>query len=323
MAKSYKEFYVGSGIGYDLDRISDRFLIKPKYFASVSPFIKKSSEQWNFKLGFQALLNRNMNDSPEFHIYPDMNFGFSIVPSYISFFTGLSGRMEKNDPYKIISENPFLLRDGSLFTLPNTDHKLIVMAGLKGNSGLGGNYLVSASYSLVDDMLFYTNIVCEDTVLISGRGNYFAPIADEAEILNLHAEMSGEINDKLSYGARGDFYRYTLAESASAWNKPAWDASVGLKYNLRNKIIAGMELSAEGKRKVIVNGDVIGLDLIFPVTQFEFPAHLNLNLSAEYRYSKILSFWARFNNISYNRYYEWAYYPSQRFMGMVGFTYSL
>jgi hypothetical protein len=82
-------------------------------------------------------------------------------------------------------------------------------------------------------------------------------------------------------------------------------------------------LSAEGKRKVIVNGDVIGIDALFPVSQFEFPAHFNLNLSAEYRYSKILSFWARFNNISYNRYYEWAYYPSMRFLGMIGFTYSL
>jgi hypothetical protein len=323
MAKSFKGFYVGSGIGYDLDRISDRFLTVPKYIASVSPFIKKSSEQWNFKLGFQALLDRNMTDSPEFHIYPDFTFGFNIVPSYISFFTGLSGRMEKNDPLKTVSDNPFLLRDGSLFTLPNTDHKLTVIAGLKGNSGLGGNYLISASYSLVDDMLFYSNIVCEDTILISGRGNYFAPIPDETEILNIHAEMSGKINDKLSYGARGDFYRYTLAQNAFAWNKPAWDASIGLKYNLRDKIIAGMELSAEGKRKVIVNGDVLGVDPIFPVTQFEFPAHFNLNLSAEYRYSKILSFWARFNNISYNRYYEWAYYPSQRFMGMVGFTYSL
>jgi hypothetical protein len=96
-----------------------------------------------------------------------------------------------------------------------------------------------------------------------------------------------------------------------------------LKYNLRNKIIAGMELSAQGKRKVIVNGNLITIDPLYPVVQFEYPAHLNLNLSAEYRYSKILSFWTKFNNVSYNRYYEWAYYPSQRFLCMVGFTYSL
>jgi hypothetical protein len=172
-------------------------------------------------------------------------------------------------------------------------------------------------------MLFYTNVVFADTILTPGRGNYFAPIIDEAEILNLHTEFSGEINEKLRYSAKGDFYKYSLAENDFAWNKPSWDASLGLKYNLRDKIIAGMELSAVGKRKVIVNGDITGIDPLFPVTRFEFPTHFNLNLSAEYRYSKILSFWARLNNISYNRYYEWAYYPSQRFLGMVGFTYSL
>jgi len=53
------------------------------------------------------------------------------------------------------------------------------------------------------------------------------------------------------------------------------------------------------------------------------PAHLNLNLSAEYRYSKILSFWTKLNNIANNRYYEWAYYQSQGFLFMLGFTYSL
>jgi len=56
---------------------------------------------------------------------------------------------------------------------------------------------------------------------------------------------------------------------------------------------------------------------------YEMPTHFNLNLSAEYRYSKILSFWAKLNNIANNHYYEWAYYPSQGFLFMLGFTYSL
>jgi hypothetical protein len=323
MAKSYKGFYVGAGIGYDFDRIPNLLLATPKYIASISPFIKKSSEQWNFKLGFQALLDKNMTDTPELHLYPDLQFGFSIVPAYIGFFAELSGKMEKNDPYKVIDENPFLIRDGSLFTLPNTDHQLVARAGLKGNSGLGGNYLLSASYSLVNNMLFYSNIVFQDTVVKPGRGNFFVPVPDEVEILNLHSEMTGMINDKLTYGLKGDFYKYTLAKNDYAWNKPSWDASVGLKYNLKDKILAGMELSVQGQRKVIVNGDVTIPNPLYPVIQFDFPAHVNLNLSAEYRYSNILSFWARLNNISYNRYYEWAYYPSQRFLGMVGFTYSL
>ena len=326
MAKSYKGFYVGSGIGYDFYRLSDILLTSPKYIASISPFIKKSAEQWSFKLGFQALLDKNLTATPVFHIYPDFNFSFTVVPSYVSFFAGFSGKLEKNDPLKIISENPFLVRDGSLFTLRNTDHVLIVSAGLKGNNGIGGNYLVSASYSLINDMLFYSNIVFPDSIFTPGRGNYFAPLTDDSELLNVHAEMSGAINDKLSFNGMANFYHYTLIINDYAWNKPDWDAKLGLKYNLRDKIIAGMEIIVQGKRRLIVNGDLSNLSfapLLYPPVLSEMPAHFNLNLTAEYRYSKILSFWAKFNNISYNRYYEWAYYPSQRFLCMLGFTYSL
>jgi len=313
MAKRYKGFYIGSGLSYDFYRVPDLFLPEPKYITSISPFIKKSTSQWNFKLGFQALLDKNMS-SPEFHIYPDINFGFIVVPSYISFFTGLSGKLEKNDPLKVISENPFLVNDGTLFMIPNTDHSLIVSAGLKGNTGLGGNYMVSASYSLINDMLFYANNVFIDPILFKGNGNYFSTFPDDAELLNIHAEMSSVINDKLSFNVMANMYNYTVTGSDYAWNKPDWDGKLGVKYNLRNKILAGMDVSALGKRRLNINGD--------PVI-FEMPAHFNVNLNAEYRYSKILSFWTKLNNISFKRYYEWNYYPSQRFLLMLGFTYSL
>jgi outer membrane receptor protein involved in Fe transport len=88
-----------------------------------------------------------------------------------------------------------------------------------------------------------------------------------------------------------------------------------------------MELSLQGKRKMIVNGQNLSLLPAPPAAQlpaqFDMPAHFNLNLSAEYRYSKILSFWGKLNNISSKRYYEWVYYPSQGFLFMLGFTYSL
>jgi hypothetical protein len=87
-----------------------------------------------------------------------------------------------------------------------------------------------------------------------------------------------------------------------------------------------MEISVQGKRRLVVNGENLFPVETPPVDQvaiFEMPAHFNLNLSAEYRYSKILTFWTKLNNISYKRYTEWVYYPTEGFMFMVGFTYSL
>ncbi|HEX7492740.1 MAG TPA: hypothetical protein VF346_00845, partial [Bacteroidales bacterium] len=321
MAKSYNGFYVGSGLNFDFYRISDLILTTPKYIASISPFLKKSTDIWNFKVGIEALLDKNMDDSPKFHVYPDFNFSFNVVPSYVNYFVGLSGKLEKNQPLKIISENPFLVPDGSLYKLPNTSHNLILSTGLKGNTGLGGNYLVSASYSLISNMLFYSNNVIPDSISTYERGNFFSALTDDVEVLNVHSEMSGPINDKLSFTGIANIYRYTLSKYDYAWNKSDWDGKLGLKYKLRDKIIAGMEITVQGKRRLLLNGDSQVLPL--PDPPVIMPAHFNLNLSAEYRYTKILSFWTKLNNISNNRYYEWIYYPTRGFLFMFGFTYSL
>ncbi len=318
MAKSYKGFYIGSGISYDYYKIPDFLLAPPKFIFSVSPFVKKSSELWNFKLGMQVLLDRNMTTTAKLHVYPDINFGFSLVPTYINFFAGLSGKLEKNEPLNVIAENPYVLGNGSLFTVPNTSHDLIISTGFKGNTGIGGNYLISASYSLISDMLFYSNILSP-----AEKGSYFTPLTDDVELFNIHGEMNGPVTEKLSFIAAANYYKYTLSRFAYAWNKPDFDAKVGLKYNLRDKIIAGMDISVLGKRKMVVNGESpVLFDAPGPII-FDMPVHFNMNLKAEYRYSKILSFWTKLDNISTKRYYEWAYYPTHGFLFMLGFTYSL
>lgn len=321
MSKNYKGFYAGSSLELEFFNTSGSVYGKTKYITSVSPFISKSNQRWNFKLGLQLLLDRNMTTSPEFHLYPDVNFGFSIVPSYMSFFTGLNGKLEVNEPEKIIEENPFLVPDGSLFTLPNTNHSMIVSAGFKGNNGIGGNYLVSASYSMINDLLFYSNIIFPDMLFNPLKGNMFIPVPDDAELLKVHGEMTGLITDKISYSGNANWYNYTLSENEYPWTKPEWDAILGVKYNLRNKIIAGVDVTALGTRRLMATK----MDIFQPESHIitDTPVHLNFNLSAEYRYTKILSFWLKFNNIAFNRYYEWAYYPSQRFLCMAGLTYSL
>ena len=324
-AKSVKGFYIGSGINFELYMPADSISVDNESIFSLSPFIKKSNEQWNFKLGFEALLDRKNN----LHFYPDIDFGFNVIPSYLSFFAQLSGYLERNDPLKLVSENPYLANsilfssapDSMIFGLPDTDHELIVAAGLNGNNGIGGNYLISASYSMIELMHFYSNVVSPNTVIPRAFGNYFHPIFDMGSIFNIHGEMKGKISDKLGFSGMANFYNYNFG--ITPWNKPSWDVKAGLDYNLRDKIIAGVDLTAIGKRTNVINGDYFSKNAGYVQKEIEMPSHFNINLTAEYRYSKIISFWTRFNNISFRDYYEWAYYPSQRFLFMVGFTYSL
>ncbi len=322
MAKLYRGFYMGSELDYDVYIPSDSIYDKLKYIFSLNPFVKKSTEQYNFKLGARLTIEKNMTDSPRLHLYPDVNLGFSVVPEYITFYVALSGKLEKNEPEQMIIENPFIIPDGTLFNLVNTDHSLVVSAGLYGNNGTGGNYRLSVSYSMINDLILFSNVVFPDTASRVERGNYFVPLKDDAELLNFHGEINGMINDQISYSAVGNYYNYTLSEYEHPWNKPSWDGKLAVKYNLRNKIIAGVELTALGKSKLMISESPTGWQTLSPVI-INKSAHFNLNLSAEYRYTKILSFWVKFNNISLKRYLEWAFYPSQRYLLMAGFTYSL
>jgi hypothetical protein len=321
MSKMYQGFYIGSDLKIDHYRFSASPPIDPKYILMANPYIWKSTDQWNFNVGIKLWMASNLGGTTKFYFHPDLEFGFGIVPEYIRFFAALGGKLENNTPQNIISQNPYVIPD-SLFTVPNTNYPLIISAGLRGNSGLGGNYEVSVSYSIINDLLLYSNIVYPDTASLVERGNRFIVLPDDAEVLNFHGELSGSFTNRLSFKISGNYYQYTISSNAFPWNKPDWNGKLGFYYNLRNKIIAGTEITALGNRKLMVSKSPTGWMTLSPEI-IEEPIHFNLGFSAEYRYTKILSFWFKINNVSWDRYYEWAYYPSQMFNFLVGFSYSL
>ncbi|MCI0523467.1 MAG: hypothetical protein L0Y37_07430, partial [Bacteroidales bacterium] len=147
-----------------------------------------------------------------------------------------------------------------------------------------------------------------------GVGNYFVPVYDDGDVLRVHGEMNYPFNSKLSFALDGNYYRYSLTGQEYAWHRPDWDGTFRADYNLRNKIIATAAITLIGQRHALVKAPekVVRLDM-----------HPNLNLGAEYRYTKAISFWVRANNLSYKKYYEWNYYPAHNFMILAGITYSL
>ena len=108
-----------------------------------------------------------------------------------------------------------------------------------------------------------------------------------------------------------------LQNDDHAWNKPSFDVSIQARYNMGDKIVVNLGLYTIGKR--YYEDFVVQLDDEGPTLPLAFDA----NLGVEYRYSKMLTFWARFNNIAAQRYYIYSQYPSYRFRGMLGFTYAL
>ena len=330
LAYRLKPFYASLGLAYDLFVLSDEIGDNNKHLFRLSPSISKKSSSWAFNVGADILTySRDVFDDPlnpdfetKLYFYPDVRFSFSIIPSFAVFYVSLDGELEDNRAGDIVNINPWFVThspsagvspNSELFRFKPTSNVLRVSGGLMGSADEYTTYKVYASYTLFEDMLFFTS----DTL----AGRSFYPAYDDGELLNLYAEFSSRINDNISLDLSANYYNYKLQLQDHPWYKPSWDASLSVKYNLRNKILAEAGIKGLSKRYYYYGPSTYTGETL--KTTGELPVHFSLNLGLEYRYTKILSFWTRLNNISTSRYFEYGFYPSQRFLFMAGFTYSL
>ena len=113
-------------------------------------------------------------------------------------------------------------------------------------------------------------------------------------------------------------YLYKTKKLERAYHKPDYDITLSTVYNLKSKIIL--------KADVFVIGNQFSLTQVENNFKYTTESKLmkgivDVNIGAEYRYSKMLSFFVNFNNIANTRYYRWKKYPSQRFNLMAGLTF--
>ncbi len=322
-------FYASLDLGYTMitiPNIEDKF----RHHVRLNPAISKRSTNWNFRIGLKLFADARYYEEPSLPIeykiklffHPDLKFQFSVIPTILSMYVGLDGEYNSNNASEIIYVNPFIVTQNlngliepsdELYSILPTDTELRVKGGIAGHASEKTGYRLNISYSMFENMVFYIND------LLQGRG--FSPIYDNGELLNVQAELSTGLSDDVSLEAKAGYYNYRMEYLEEPWHKPSWDAKLGLDYNLRDKIIANADLHGLSKRFARVGPMSYSSSPDYEV--FELPMNLSLSFGIEYRYTKILSFWAKLDNIALNRYFEWNFYPSQRFLIMAGFTYSL
>ncbi len=327
---NFKPFFASLDLSYELMLSSDAIDNNPQHIVSLSPSISKLSSKWAFNAGVKIYTySRDVYDlsnmseyETKLYFYPDVKFQFEVIPSLVMFYVSLDGDFNANRASNIISVNPWLLNydpatglspSSELYRLKPLNNSLRIGGGIMGSAGENTSYNFNTSYTLFEDMLFFKG----DTV----TGRTFTPVYDNGELLKISAEFSSRINKQISLTAKANYYNYQLEKEDYPWYKPTWEGKVSVQYNLRNKIIANAGISGSSERFGAYGPSSYTGVVSESIT--ELPVHLSLNLGFEYRYTKILSFWTRLNNISTNRYYEFGFFPSQRFLFMAGFTYSL
>ena len=271
----------------------------------LNPYVTKGSSQWRFTAGFNAYGTVIDGDFTP-HIYPRATFTFNMVEEVIVPYFGVNGYLETNSFRSTVEENPYVVPG---LTVRPTDHKLIGYFGLKGRFSKALAYNLKASYSIIDDAYFYVNDNSDPLM------NQFRVVYDDVTLATLHGELSVRPSESFKIFLKGNYYSYaTMVSLDQPWNKPKFDISLQARYNMADKIIVNAGIYTIGAR-YYENFD--------PTMEETLPLTFDANLGLEYRYSKMLSFWARFNNLAAQKYYLYNQYPAYRFRVMLGFKYAL
>ncbi len=303
--KIFSQEMVGVKVGVEQYSVSEAIDSSNNTIININPWVGKFGDKWRVKAGINVFSDIR-GDYSNTYYYPVGNIEYDIANHYLIPYAGVDGKIEVNSFLKTISTNPFVVPGTGMI---NTDHKLILYGGIRGNFNSTTYYNFKVSYSLIDDMPFFVN----NLAVTDSTGNQFSVVYDNIELINYFGELSVSPNEKLSLHARANYREYKMDAELKPWHKPSFDLTFTARYNLRDKIILRGDIISFGTRyaKLNTNGDFAELESV-----------VDINLGIEYRYSKILSGFVQFNNILSENYYQWNYYPTYGFNVLAGITYS-
>jgi hypothetical protein len=270
---------------------------------NLQPQVTIDQEDFHLLFGLGFGIEKNLSTIA--HLFPKAEISIPIAEHVLTAYAGVDGNIVKNNFKTITDENPFII---SSITPLNTINKLIISGGLKGNFSNTITFNAAVNYSQVKDLQLFYN----DTIF---SHNKFNVLYDDADVFNVHAEVSYMQSEKLNISLHVDQYKYSPDVELKAWHKPNSIVSIVAKYNLNDKVLADVSLFAHGPYYART------MDSTLVIAQ-KINGYVDANLGLEYRYSKILSFYIHLNNLGFSRYYEWNQYPSERFNVLGGLTYA-
>jgi hypothetical protein len=272
-----------------------------------NPWIGKSSEDWQFKLGFEA--TADISDITKFYFYPRANLDFTVIKDVLIPFVGVSGNLQKNSYKNLFEENMFI-KPG--LVLKNTSSNFIVYGGLKGNISSMVGFRADVTLTMFKNYHFFVNDTTNQAT--HPLHNQFTGVYDDVDLITYHGQLAYNSRNKFGLVLDGKYFKYSTLKEAKPWHMPDFKISLDATYAI-NKFEIGAGFDIIGNRWVQDFEKTDDMRKLKPV----FDGNLKLN----YHYSKLLTVFIDLYNITERSYMVWNQYPAQRFNFLIGFSYKL
>lgn len=279
---------------------------------SLNPSFIAGTKKWNAVLGLTGTLD-NFKNQTKFYFYPKLSVDYNVYENIIIPYAGIEGGLIKNSFKSLSTANPFV---DTTLNYTNTNNKIKALVGLRGNLSSNTTYNTKVSYDIFDSMYFFVRNYTGTNLL----QNSFTSIYDNATLITINGSLKYQLREKWNFIASGNYYIWKTKTITRAYHKPDFDFTISGIYNLESKIILKADIFIAGKQWTL--SEIRNNETFVTTYQpTQLKGYVDANLGAEYRYSKMLSFFAKFNNIANQRYFRFDNYPSMRFNFMLGVTF--
>lgn len=266
---------------------------------SIKPYLDFKVNK--FQLHTALDLVPEFGENSTFHLYPTAIVYFPIISKKLYFDGGLTGNIERVSLNTMRIENPFI--SPYLYIKPTSNVKLYAKLNSVFTDKLGIN--LEAGLQNFTNHHFYT------IDSIAEYNNMFNITYDDVVRYYLKAHIEYNIIKLLSLSLDAELQSFKTDKLAFAYYEPKFTTSLSLQYIVANKLIFDFVPNFKAGMKAMYLGEEKKLDPI-----------VDINLNVEYKYNDQLSIFAKLNNLAFQRYQEYYNYPSQKFMGMIGASFS-
>ncbi len=254
-----------------------------------------NNDDWKLTAGV-ILAFGDINDDQQFNIYPKIYTEKRLFKNYLIFYSSWSRRLQKNTYLNFAQDNPFINYDIMLENSRIEDR----VGGFKGSAGQF-TYNAKFSNKVVKQMPLFVN---DSTDM-----KRFDVIYDKnMTIINVNVEAGYDWNKKLKSLLSFDLMLYEPDGQEKAWHLPMINTKFSTSYLL--------------KEKLLMRADIFGVAGAFARDQNgdaqKIKGMADINLGADYQFTKYLSFFAQLNNLANFKYQKWYNYPTFGFNAMVG-----
>lgn len=277
---------------------------------AINPSFEAGGKKWHADIGVGATID-NFREKTRFYFYPQLNVNYNVYENMIVPYAGVNGGLIKNSFRSLSRENPFV---DTTLRYANTNNKYNAFIGLKGNLSSNTSYDAKVSYGQFDSLHFFVIDYSGPNQLY----NHFDILYDNTSLVTVSGQLKHQLKEKINLIAQGNYYLYKPKNLTRAYHKPDFDLTFSGIYNLQSKIILRGDIVIMGKQWALTQ---VTDSLNTTLAPKRLNGWVDANLEAEYRYSKMLSFFVKLNNIANQRYYRWGNYPSQRFNAMIGLSF--